>query len=59
MSGVTFQIVEREPDEDYEYRVSGVCVGRASYDSHGSDGMRLARDMFEAIAKQLGVEVEE
>jgi hypothetical protein len=59
MSEVAFQIVEREPDDDYEYRVNGVCVGRANYDSHGSDGMSLARDMFEAIAKQLGVEVEE
>lgn len=42
-----------------EFYVNDVQVGSADHDSHGWEGMAEARRMFEGIAAQLGVEVQE
>ena len=46
-------------EDDHEYRIDGKVIARVSYDTHGSAGMRLAREMFEAFAKAANVKIEE
>lgn len=54
-----FERIEHGMADDFEYRVNGKTVARVDYDADGWQGMERVRDMFSAIANQLGVEVEE
>jgi hypothetical protein len=45
-------------DESECFYVNGIQVGYANYDELGSSGQEAVRDMFQNIAKVLGVTIE-
>ncbi len=59
MATPKFECIEHGMEDDFEFKVNGETVGRTNYDDHGSQGMRDFQSMFEKIAAQFGVEVEE
>jgi hypothetical protein len=53
-----FKILMSEGEEGlHEFFVNGVEVGSCDHDTAGWQGMADQKDMFKAIAKELGVEV--
>lgn len=46
-------------EETVQYFVNGKPVAYATHDEHGWSGMDVIKRMFERIAQELGVEVEE
>jgi hypothetical protein len=59
MAPTEFTIARPRGDEGVRiFKVNGVEVGRADYDSHGWQGMDDQTDMFKRIARELRARVQ-
>lgn len=54
----TFSRLMNDDEDSVEYFINGIYIANASYDEHGSAGMKLADQIFHNIATQFGQEVE-
>lgn len=51
------RIVKSFDEETIEFFIDEVEVGRATYDAHGSQGMRDMEKLARKMAEELGVQI--
>lgn len=44
-------------DEEVEYFIDGISIGRANHDDHGWAGMELAKQIVEDFAEAFGITI--